>query len=512
MNSRYCNGIRSVIAAVLHQFTLYPLFMMSNIIPFMISYLYHIDKESSKDNISSITQDDGYFIHPIMSLSMSICCFFGGVVEHYLGPKLVILFGGISIALGDFLFNFSKNLILDFFINIFFGIGFGIAMTAAVKNATKYFPKKRGFINALAGGLGGNLGSSFFNLVIKLFVAKGDFPRSDDNDMYVKSTAENYKIFFYIHGFLVIGVAIISSFLLVTFNDKDNNTEDIDNEQNLIGENDEPKQKEEKEENGEKENIEEKEENKDIDYENKEEKKLKNKRYKRGFKQIFKNYQIYIILLIFLFTSFLQGFIFTVGFNYGTMAHNDNEENKISPDEISIIFTLNSLVSSLMGPFFGLIYDKIGFKYTIIIIDILSAINGISISFTVRAGVYFYAVSIILNGCLNSGAFSMIFPNVSKIYGFNYAGELYGFVVLSTGVSSMISSSIYYTLSHFSEKKSDKAYLIIFITGAVCNIVAGILSLFVKNKKFEFSDNDNDINKNEDTIDKNDKLFKSEAY
>ena len=194
------------------------------------------------------------------------------------------------------------------------------------------------------------------------------------------------------------------------------------------------------------------------------------------------------------------------------MLHNDNEENKISPDEISIIFTLNSLVSSLMGPFFGLIYDKIGFKYTIIIIDILSAINGISISFTVRAGVYFYAVSIILNGCLNSGAFSMIFPNVSKIFGFNYAGELYGFVVLSTGVSSMISSSIYYTLSQFSEKKSDKAYLIIFITGAVCNIVAGILSLFVKNKKFEFSENDNDINKNEDTIDKNDKLFKSEAY
>ena len=42
----------------------------------------------------------------------------------------------------------------------------------------------------------------------------------------------------------------------------------------------------------------------------------------------------------------------------------------------------------------------------------------------------------------------MIFPHVSEIFGFNYAGELYGFVVLSTGVSSMISSSIYYTLSH----------------------------------------------------------------
>ena len=196
MDPNLIKGIRSVIAAILHQFTLYPLFMMSNIIPFMISYLYQIQKESSKNKTSSLTQDDGYFIHPIMDLSMSICCFFGGVVEHYLGPRIVILLGGFSIALGDFLFTISRNLIFDFFINIFFGIGFAIAMTAAVKNATKYFPKKRGLINALASGFGGNLGNSFFNLVIKLFVSKGDFPRDDDNDMYVKSTAENLKFFF----------------------------------------------------------------------------------------------------------------------------------------------------------------------------------------------------------------------------------------------------------------------------------------------------------------------------
>jgi formate/nitrite transporter FocA (FNT family) len=100
----------------------------------------------------------------------------------------------------------------------------------------------------------------------------------------------------------------------------------------------------------------------------------------------------------------------------------------------------------------------------------------------------------------------MIFPHVSKIFGFNYAGELYGFVVLSSGVSSMISSSIYYTISHFSDKKDDKAYLYIFITGAACNIIAGILAFFDKERKFEF------FNKDEvDEIDRSGKLFKSEA-
>ena len=48
-------------------------------------------------------------------------------------------------------------------------------MTAAVKNASKYFPNKRGLINALSGGFGGNLGSSFFNLIINIASQKEIF-------------------------------------------------------------------------------------------------------------------------------------------------------------------------------------------------------------------------------------------------------------------------------------------------------------------------------------------------
>ena len=353
-------------------------------------------------------------------------------------------------------------------------------MTAAIKNATKYFPKKRGLINAFVGSFGGNLGSSIFNLIIKFYVSKGDFPRSDDNDMYTKSTAENYKIFFYIHGGLTLGFAIISSLLLVVF--KDNN--DI-NEQNLIEENVilENVENEESEEN------EEKKQKKDIKKKN-ENDKINKQNYKSELKQIFKHHQIYLILIIYLLTSFLQGFIFTVGFNYGTMSHNGDSDNtnnnKINPDNMSIIFMLCSLISSLMGPLFGLIYDKLYFKYTMIIIDVISALNGLLINLTVKWGVYYYAVSIILNGCLNSGAFSMIFPHVSKIYGFNYAGELYGFTVLSTGISSMISSTVYYIISHFSDKKNDGPYLYIFVIGAVCNILAGIFTFFDSDKNFEF--------------------------
>lgn len=157
---------------------------------------------------------------------------------------------------------------------------------------------------------------------------------------------------------------------------------------------------------------------------------------------------------------------------------------------MSIIFTLTSLISSLVGPIFGLIFDKIGFKLTIIIIDLISIINGCLISFTVKHGAIIYGISIILNGCINGGAFSMIFPYVSQIYGFNYAGELYGFVVLSTGISSMISASIYYIISRLydDEINKDKTYFIIFIIGAILNILAIIIAFFENNNPFLFED------------------------
>ena len=474
-------GIMSVISAFLHQFSIFPLFMMSNIMPFMTSYLYQIDKKSNPDKISNIRQSDGYFIHPIMSLSMSLCCFFGGIVEHYLGPRLVLILGGISIAAGDIFFILSRSLIADFFINIFFGIGFGISMMAAVKNASKYFPERRGLINAIAGGFGGNLGSSSFNLVIKYFVSKGDYPNANDNYMYNETTASNYKIFFGIHACVVFSFGLVASLLLMPYENakneiKDEKNTDIDNEyKNIENENNEVNN------NG----------------------KNKNNNYKANLKIILKNMRIYYILLIFLFTSFLQGFILTVGFNFGTMNH-DNISNIISADQMSIIFMLMSLISCFIGPIFGMIYDKLGFKITIILINIISMINGLLIFQTVRWSVIFYGFSIILNGCINSGAFSLIFPYVSKIFGFAYAGELYGIVVLSTGISSIISSSTFYIIDKVVNSQNDKTYLIIFIVGVILNAIAGILTYNEKNEAFNINNDENMENEKEVTeINKN---------
>ena len=198
------------------------------------------------------------------------------------------------------------------------------------------------------------------------------------------------------------------------------------------------------------------------------------------------HYRIYYLLAIFLCTSFLQGFILTVGFNFGTMDHGQNSNKIIGGDEMSIIFMLMSLISCFIGPIFGSIYDKLGFKKTMIILNILSVLNGSLIFVTVRLGVILYGISIILNGCLNSGAFSMIFPYVSKIFGFNYAGELYGIVVLSVGISSIMSSSIYYIISKVIKTENDLSYLFIFIVGIIMNIISIVMTFYEKEEVFSF--------------------------
>ena len=145
-----------------------------------------------------------------------------------------------------------------------------------------------------------------------------------------------------------------------------------------------------------------------------------------------------------------------------------------------------SLFSCFFGPMFGAIYDRLSFKKTMILLNIVSVINGSLIFVTVRLGDIFYGISIILNGCLNSGEFSMIFPYVSKIFGFQYAGELYGIVVLSVGISSILSSSIYYIFSKVIKTENDISYFLIFCVGILFNIIAIVMTFYEKDEMFSF--------------------------
>ena len=75
----------------------------------------------------------------------------------------------------------------------------------------------------------------------------------------------------------------------------------------------------------------------------------------------------------------------------------------------------------------------------------------------------------------------MIYPHVSKVFGFKYAGEMYGIVVLSTGISSLIASLL---LHGFGIKGDYNSYFTIFYIGSGLNLIVILLAFFETDEKF----------------------------
>jgi len=437
-------GIFSVVGAAFHQFTLFSLFAFSNIC-----------KKLEKDDSKNINKLHGanetliFFLSPICSIYMCIFCFFGGAVVRRIGTHFTIIAGCISICLSSFLLRITTSIYMDFVVIIFYGIGFGISMTSAVSNACKYFPKNRGLITSICGGLGGNLGSALCNFINARW------------DAYEYLT---FHIIFMLVG-TILAVGFITNFQESAMdnpitNDSDNKTEpltkSLEVDENKKNKNNTP-------------------------YNNEDDIPTADQIAIIGEQQaeleiILKHWRIYFILLIFFCTCFVQGFIMTVGFTYGSefIATNHVEGRK----SMGLVFTIMSLTGCIAGPIWGFVHDKLEFQKTLMLVNILSMCNSALIGVT-KNSIISFGFSVIFNGSLNSGAFSMIFPHVSKVFGFKYAGEMYGIVVLSTGISSLIASILLRVVFQKIEQ-----CLNVFFIGSFLNLIGFGLCFFENDEKF----------------------------
>ena len=170
-------------------------------------------------------------------------------------------------------------------------------MTAAVGNACKYYPNIRGLITAICGGIGGNIGSALCNYMNSIY--------GEDCDKYLK-----FHIIFILSG----------SFLAVIFitvykeeqkqnaintnsnnleSENENNNENVDKENELTNSNEQTKNENENE-------------NKEI-----------------PLTVILKHSRVYYILLLFFCCCFVQGFIMTVGFEFGVNIVNNINHSKM---------------------------------------------------------------------------------------------------------------------------------------------------------------------------------------
>ena len=351
-----------------------------------------------------------------------------------------IIISGLSISLGSFLLILSSSIYLDFIITILYGFGFGISMTAAVGNACRYYPNIRGLITAICGGIGGNLGSALCNFMNSIY--------GENCDKYLK-----FHIIFMISG------SLISIIFIIVYKEEQNQKAINSNSNNVESDN----------ENN----------NGDVDRENEltnsnEERNNENKNQEIPLSVILLHSRVYYILLLFFCCCFVQGFIMTVGFEFGV-----NIVNNINHSKMGIIFTIMSLTGCIAGPIWGHIHDKLQFQKTLMLVNILSMINSSLIIFTKKHFVA-YGFSIVINENLNTGTFAMIFPHISRVFGFKYAGDLYAVVVFSTGISTLIGSVILYIIY-----TSLNSCIIVFFIGAGLNIIGFVLCFFENDDIFK---------------------------
>ncbi len=439
-------GKFSVVGTFFHQFTLFSLFAFSNLCPILYD-----EKKPPNSKDSSVK----FFLSPLLILYMWLFCIFGGAVNRRLGTHFTVILGCLSICLADFLLIISKSFTLDFFFIIFYGIGFGISMTSALGNACRYFPKNRGLINGICIGIGGNLGSALCNFMIGIYT---------NNQHYKIDRVRHFHYLVFHIIYMIIGTILAVGFI-TTFketnmdhpltNESDSKTERLTNSLEVEEKNND---------------------NSDIP--------TATQIATIGEQQaelevILKHWRIYFILLIFFCTCFVQGFIMTVGFNFGTKIVENIEETK-KPTKMSIVFTLMNLTGCIGGPIWGFIHDKLEFQKTLMLVNCLSMLNSILIKVTSN-NIYSYAFSIIFNGNLNTGTFTMIYPHVSKVFGFKYAGEMYGVVVLSTGISSLIASLL---LNVFGIRKNYNSCFNVFYIGSGLNLIGILLAFFETDEKF----------------------------
>lgn len=342
---------------------------------------------------------------------------------------------------------------------------------ASIKNAMVYFPGHQGAVNNIITACG-NLGGALFNYLMTIIIHAEE--RAQDNREFVKSDdAARYKNYLYVHIAAVLGVTLISMVLM--FKNKVNEEVTERTIQSII-----PKEEGVIETLTGDDMLTNVNTSFDIEEPTKpqETKKESNSLYKQNVKAAICSSRTFLLFVIFLLTSFETNTISITYFPFGI-------KNDIKSDILGKGATIGSIVSAFVGPCWGFLYDKLGFRVIIIIVNIICGING-CVFYYFREDNLGYIISAVLNTCITGGAYGLLFPQIMKVFTHKYATEIYGVVVFSTGISGMLSAVYIFIIKYVVNLKDNMAYLTLYVIAAVLNGIAIFVSLFENSEKFKY--------------------------
>ncbi len=111
----------------------------------------HISQVREANGFGAVTASDLSIVFSIANMLGPVTMIFGGKLVRTIGPRLVIMIGGVWFGIGMLICGFASSvpvLILGF--GICCGLAVGMAYGCTVSNCVKFFPDRRGLVGGIA--------------------------------------------------------------------------------------------------------------------------------------------------------------------------------------------------------------------------------------------------------------------------------------------------------------------------------------------------------------------------
>ena len=434
------NGIMSLISCIIHTLGYFSIFIHKNFVVYLISYRRHYNKY--------LTFSHGYFLFPILNLTLSLTIPIGGILEDKIGPKKVIILSTLILCSSFFLLYFSKNIIFDYFLMCVNGFGIAIGIHTTKKNVCAYFMNRKAFIYGIT-----HLIASFLCAGLNLFIEKiilnplSESPKID-NIYYDESIFLNYKKLIIFEIIFLISTCFLTLLLFIKNNPKETKKygfgENIESKENML--------------------------------ENNFNKVLSKKA--RIHKAIYSKRTLKIFLMLFLFYPTIHFILNTwrpIGIYY--------KRNTYYLQLTTALYSISSSTASVVMALFG---DKMQFRIIFILFSFLLSF----ISFTFPSAFnndYLFVSEILLLSFLFNGFIINLGPHVMKVYGIDMYSEIGGIFSASFGIGEIICVVFAFYLENYFSGNKDTVYHFMYITSGCLNLLSMCIGFFENDDKFKYT-------------------------
>ena len=194
-------------------------FAIGNLLPYVVSYVrIHSQPHDLRMNVAA-------YVYAIQVVGIGSAIVFGSLLEKRIGPRLVILFGGILMISGAATSYYTIKYSFWLFVFTFGlvnGLGIGVSYVSPIACAMKWLPKWKGLVSGVVvAGIG--LSPLIFNAVQTGYINPHN--KSPDFSPYPSDPDEKYFIqdellekvpnFFLVLGICYAVICVISSICIV---------------------------------------------------------------------------------------------------------------------------------------------------------------------------------------------------------------------------------------------------------------------------------------------------------